>query len=108
MRSSQCMTGRAPLVPHATVEVQTYDTWRGWVITGHQSSSGGARGGRPPRSQQSRQHDQTLAEVGEFGLITALSAWLPAGPRTLVGIGDDAAVLAVPDGRVVATTDFLI
>jgi len=51
---------------------------------------------------------RTLAEVGEFGLITALSAWLPAGPRTLVGIGDDAAVLAVPDGRVVATTDFLI
>ena len=54
------------------------------------------------------QEPQTLAEVGEFGLIKALSAWLPAGPRTLVGIGDDAAVLAVPDGRVVATTDFLI
>jgi thiamine-monophosphate kinase len=91
-------------VPHATVEVQTYDTRQGWVITRHRRFSGGARGSRPPRSQQS----QTLAEVGEFGLITALSAWLPAGPRTLVGIGDDAAVLAVPDGRVVATTDFLI
>ena len=50
----------------------------------------------------------TLATVGEFGLITALAAWLPPGPRTLVGIGDDAAVLAVPDGRVVATTDFLL
>jgi thiamine-monophosphate kinase len=37
-----------------------------------------------------------------------LSAWLPPNPRTLVGIGDDAAVLAAPDGRVVATTDFLI
>jgi thiamine-monophosphate kinase len=37
-----------------------------------------------------------------------LSAWFPPGPATLVGIGDDAAVLAVPDGRVVATTDFLI
>jgi thiamine-monophosphate kinase len=37
-----------------------------------------------------------------------LSSWLPPNPRTLVGIGDDAAVLAVPDGRVVATTDFLI
>src|SRR5207244_4327107 len=108
MRSSQGIAGRSARVPHATVEVQTYVTWRGWVITRHQSSSGGARGGRPPRSQQSRQDDQTLAEVGEFGLIGALSAWLPAGPRTLVGIGDDAAVLAVPDGRVVATTDFLI
>jgi thiamine-monophosphate kinase len=28
--------------------------------------------------------------------------------RTLTGIGDDAAVLATPDGRVVATTDFLL
>ena len=51
---------------------------------------------------------ETLAEIGEFGLIEALSAWLPPGPRTLVGIGDDAAVLAAPDGRVVATTDFLL
>jgi thiamine-monophosphate kinase len=55
-----------------------------------------------------RQDAQTLASVGEFGLIDALSAWLPPGPRTLVGIGDDAAVLAAPDGRVVATTDFLL
>ena len=54
------------------------------------------------------QDDETLAEVGEFGLIAALSAWLPPGRKTLVGIGDDAAVLAVPDGRVVATTDFLL
>jgi len=51
---------------------------------------------------------ENLGSLGEFGLIDALSAWLPAGPRTLVGIGDDAAVLAAPDGRVVATTDFLI
>src|SRR6266852_2261576 len=52
--------------------------------------------------------EPTLATVGEFGLIKELSAWLPPGPRTLVGIGDDAAVLAAPDGRVVATTDFLL
>jgi thiamine-monophosphate kinase len=54
------------------------------------------------------QDSQTLAAIGEFGLIAALSKWLPPGERTLVGIGDDAAVLAVPDGRVVATTDFLL
>ncbi len=54
------------------------------------------------------QDSKTLAELGEFGLIRALSAWLPPGRGTLVGIGDDAAVLAVPDGRVVATTDFLL
>src|SRR5271170_3533226 len=50
----------------------------------------------------------TVAELGEFGLIAALSEWLPPGPRTLVGIGDDAAVLAVPGGQVVASTDFLL
>lgn len=37
-----------------------------------------------------------------------MSAGLPPNARTLVGIGDDAAVLATPDGRVVATTDFLL
>src|SRR5580692_5216617 len=56
--------------------------------------------------------DQTVAALGEFGLIAALSGWLrcisPADPRPLVGIGDDAAVLAAPDGRVVASTDFLL
>ena len=54
------------------------------------------------------QDSKTLATIGEFGLIKALAGWLPPVPRTLVGIGDDAAVLAVPDGRVVATTDFLL
>jgi thiamine-monophosphate kinase len=52
--------------------------------------------------------EQTVAALGEFGLIAALSGWLPPDPRTLVGIGDDAAVLAAPDGRVVASTDFLL
>jgi thiamine-monophosphate kinase len=52
--------------------------------------------------------EQTVAALGEFGLIAALSGWLPRDPRTLVGIGDDAAVLAAPDGRVVASTDFLL
>jgi thiamine-monophosphate kinase len=51
---------------------------------------------------------RTVAALGEFGLIAALSAWLPPAERVLVGIGDDAAVLAAPDGRVVATTDFLL
>ena len=51
---------------------------------------------------------RTVAALGEFGLIRALSGWLPREKRALVGIGDDAAVLAAPDGRVVATTDFLL
>ncbi|HET9975437.1 MAG TPA: thiamine-phosphate kinase [Streptosporangiaceae bacterium] len=49
-----------------------------------------------------------MASLGEFGLIAAVSAGLPPNAKTLVGIGDDAAVLATPDGRVVATTDFLL
>jgi thiamine-monophosphate kinase len=52
--------------------------------------------------------EETVSALGEFGLIAELSAWLPPNPRVLVGIGDDAAVLAAPDGRVVASTDFLL
>jgi thiamine-monophosphate kinase len=37
-----------------------------------------------------------------------MAARMRPGPGTVVGIGDDAAVLAAPDGRVVATTDFLL
>src|SRR5580700_5726003 len=33
---------------------------------------------------------------------------LPPDPSAVVGIGDDAAVLPVPDGRVVASTDLLV
>ena len=76
-----------PLTHHATVVVQT------GCVNVHLEGAIGT---------------EDLGSLGEFGLIDALSAWLPAGPRTLVGIGDDAAVLAAPDGRVVATTDFLI
>jgi thiamine-monophosphate kinase len=46
--------------------------------------------------------------LGEFGLIAAMKALLPAGPAQLVGIGDDAAVIRAPDARVVATMDLLI
>lgn len=50
----------------------------------------------------------TIADLGEFGLIAEIAAALPRGPRTIVGIGDDAAVVTAPDGRVVATTDLLV
>jgi len=60
------------------------------------------------RTEQAIADQDTLAALGEFGLIAELSAALPPAPKTLVGIGDDAAVLAAPDGRVVATTDFLL
>jgi thiamine-monophosphate kinase len=50
----------------------------------------------------------TIGDLGEFGLIATLAAGLPRGGRTVVGIGDDAAVLTAPDGRVVAATDLLL
>jgi thiamine-monophosphate kinase len=50
----------------------------------------------------------TVADLGEFGLIAAIAALAPPGAGQLVGIGDDAAVLRAPDGRVVATMDLLV
>lgn len=49
-----------------------------------------------------------VADLGEFGLIAAIADRLPQGDGVLVGPGDDAAVVAAPDGRVVATTDMLV
>src|SRR6516165_1186169 len=64
--------------------------------------------GRPETPHAASGDHVTIADLGEFGLIATLSAGLPRGERTVVGIGDDAAVLTTPDGRVVATTDLLL
>ena len=50
----------------------------------------------------------SIAEAGEFGLIARVVAQLESGPATLLGPGDDSAVVAAPDGRVVASTDVLV
>jgi thiamine-monophosphate kinase len=50
----------------------------------------------------------TVADVGEFGLIRRVTDGHIQPASTLLGPGDDAAVVAAPDGRVVATTDVLI
>lgn len=50
----------------------------------------------------------SIAEAGEFGLIAAITARLPPAPAVRLGPGDDAAVIAAPDRRVVATTDLLV
>jgi len=50
----------------------------------------------------------SIAEAGEFGLIARIVERLDAGPNSLLGPGDDAAVVAAPDGRVVAGTDVLV
>jgi thiamine-monophosphate kinase len=49
--------------------------------------------------------DATLADIGEFRLIRALTDLFGQGEQVLLGPGDDAAVLSCPDGRVVVSTD---
>lgn len=50
--------------------------------------------------------DGSVADIGEFGLIDRMVSRLP--DIAIVGPGDDAAVVAAPDGRVVVTTDVLV
>lgn len=51
---------------------------------------------------------QTIGDVGEFELIKIITKTLSSGPQVLLGPGDDAAVLAVPSGQVVVSTDVLV
>ncbi|MFN2536034.1 MAG: thiamine-phosphate kinase [Pseudonocardiaceae bacterium] len=51
---------------------------------------------------------RSVAELGEFGLIARITAGRVLSPGTLLGPGDDAAVLTAADGRVVVTTDVLV
>ncbi|KID31053.1 thiamine-monophosphate kinase [Prauserella sp. Am3] len=50
----------------------------------------------------------TVADVGEFGLIREVTGRQQVPKGTVVGPGDDAAVVEAPDGRVVITTDVLV
>lgn len=50
----------------------------------------------------------TVSDAGEFGLISRVTEGLETVRSTLVGPGDDAAVIATPDGKVVASTDLLV
>ncbi len=51
---------------------------------------------------------ERVADVGEESLLSRVFPLLPRGTATLLGPGDDAAVLAAPDGRVVVSTDVLV
>jgi thiamine-monophosphate kinase len=55
-----------------------------------------------------REAGPTFADVGEDGVLRRILPLLPPGRATLLGPGDDAAVLAAPDGRVVASTDLMV
>jgi len=51
---------------------------------------------------------RTLGELGEAAVLARIFPRLPESPATILGPGDDAAVLAAPDGRYVVTTDTMI
>jgi thiamine-monophosphate kinase len=50
----------------------------------------------------------TLGELGEAAVLRRIFPRLPDAAVALVGPGDDAAVLAAPDGRYVVTTDTMV
>ncbi|RYV50267.1 thiamine-phosphate kinase [Pengzhenrongella frigida] len=50
----------------------------------------------------------TVADLTEDELLARIFPLLPRGAATLLGPGDDAAVVAVPDGRMVVSTDVLV
>jgi thiamine-monophosphate kinase len=62
----------------------------------------GGEGADPPLGAGS------VADLGEFALIARITAGRELSPGTLLGPGDDAAVLVAADGRVVVTTDVLV
>ncbi len=51
---------------------------------------------------------ETLGSVGELGVLSRIFPLLPSSSAELLGPGDDAAVIAAPDGRYVVTTDMMI
>jgi len=52
--------------------------------------------------------DLTVADLGEDALLAMVFPRLPAGAATVLGPGDDAALVSAPDGRVVVSTDVLV
>ena len=50
----------------------------------------------------------TLAAIGESAVLARLFPRLPLATSAILGPGDDAAVIAAPDGRFVVTTDMMI
>lgn len=59
-------------------------------------------------SETSGLGQDTLAAIGESAVLARLFPRLPLATSTILGPGDDAAVIAAPDGRFVVTTDMMI
>lgn len=54
-----------------------------------------------------RKSSPTIAGIGEFGLIDRVTSTLAQGEQVLLGVGDDAAVIA-PRGALAISTDVLV
>src|SRR5680860_1393319 len=59
-------------------------------------------------ADESARSTETLNDVSEIAVLDRLFPRLPASSAELLGPGDDAAVVAAPDGRFVVTTDMMI
>ncbi|MFM6982353.1 MAG: thiamine-phosphate kinase [Microbacteriaceae bacterium] len=53
-------------------------------------------------------HRPTIGELGEVATLKRIIPLLPESDRTILGPGDDCAVITVPDGRVPLTVDLMI
>ncbi|PID97607.1 MAG: thiamine-phosphate kinase [Actinobacteria bacterium] len=49
-----------------------------------------------------------VKDIDEGDLIDRFVHFLPVGPRTIIGTGDDCAVVAAPEGHVIVSTDILV
>ncbi|WP_280680086.1 thiamine-phosphate kinase [Cryobacterium sp. CG_9.6] len=59
-------------------------------------------------ADESARSPETLNDVSEIAVLERLFPRLPVATGQLLGPGDDAAVVAAPDGRFVVTTDMMI
>ncbi|WP_430645473.1 thiamine-phosphate kinase [Agromyces sp. GXS1127] len=58
--------------------------------------------------QPARASSPTIGELGETATLSRILPRLEPGDAALLGAGDDAAVVAAPDGRFVVTTDLMV
>ena len=65
---------------------------------------------REPHISIGQSIGQSIGDVGEFALIARIAEGLrsSAGAATIIGPGDDAALVSAADGRVVVSTDMLV
>jgi thiamine-monophosphate kinase len=62
----------------------------------------------PDSARDPRQADATVADIGEFAVIDRAVSGRSQPDTTLLGPGDDAAVVRTADGRVVVSSDMLV